>query len=198
MTAIRRRDPSRRIARARPISVEEANSALLSLLYETVGKADGWATFINSLARSYGGGKATLLAIDPGVRKSSHIATGQWEPEQNTRYARSYGANNPWVPRVGNRPTGMVTTLERVLPRSELFKTEHYNDFLQPAQVDSGVAVTIQKDGSRYFSISVLFPQVRRSVIRHGRPAATPSPASPASRPAEPAIGRAGNPGRVC
>jgi DNA-binding CsgD family transcriptional regulator len=158
VTAIRRRDPSRRIARARPISVEEANSALLSLLYETVGKADGWATFIDSLARSYGGGKATLLAIDPGVRKSSHIATGQWEPEQNTRYAQYYGANNPWVPRVGNRPTGMVTTLERVLPRSELFKTEHYNDFLQPAQVDSGVSVTIQKDGSRYFSITVMFP----------------------------------------
>jgi hypothetical protein len=53
----------------------------------------------------------------------------------------------------------VVVTTELVLPRSDLFKTEHYNDFLRPAQVDSGVAVTIQKDSSRYFSVNVLFPQ---------------------------------------
>ena len=47
-----------------------------------------------------------------------------------------------------------------LLPRSDLFKTEHYNDFLRPAQVDGGVSVTIQKDSSRYVSVNVLFPQV--------------------------------------
>jgi DNA-binding CsgD family transcriptional regulator/PAS domain-containing protein len=159
VTAIHHRDPTRRIARTRPISAEEANSSLISLLYETVGKADGWAPFIDALARSYGGGKAALAATDTSALTHFLHVPGQWPSDQIIRYDQYYRTNNPWVPRAGNWPIGVVVRTETLLPRSELVKTEHYNDFMRLVEVDSGVGVTIQKDVSRRFSITVTFPE---------------------------------------
>jgi DNA-binding CsgD family transcriptional regulator len=93
--------------------------------------------------------------------KQRHLTGANWEPDEVTRYNRYYRLNNPWLSSgaAGNRPIGVVVATELLLPRSDLFKTEHYNDFLRPAQVDAGVGVTIQKDGSRYVSVNVFFPQ---------------------------------------
>jgi DNA-binding CsgD family transcriptional regulator len=141
------------------MSALEIDAGLQSSLYESVGKMDGWTTFLHALARSYGGGKSTLLIQD--VVASSSVSWGTLEPDQVTQYNRYYHLNNPWLSRGAwrNRPIGLVVPTELVLPRSDLFKTEHYNDFLRPAQVAGGVGVTIQKDSSRYFSVNVLFPQ---------------------------------------
>jgi DNA-binding CsgD family transcriptional regulator len=158
VTAIRRRDPVRRAAKGRPISATETHLGILSSLYETVAEPDGWATFIDALARSYGGGKATLIVAQNGHIGAS--ASGQWEPEEITRFNQYYAANNPWWPRrLPGDPIGVVVRSEQVLARSDLLKTEHYNDFLRPALVESLVGVKIQEDGSRRMSVNVLFPQ---------------------------------------
>ncbi|HEY4043912.1 MAG TPA: hypothetical protein VGM32_18980 [Rhodopila sp.] len=142
-------------------------------MYETVGAPDGWATFIDVLARFYGGGKATLLVGGASQHSPIQVSgqweqvSGQWEPEQITRFNRYYAANNPWTTRVGGispqrlagDPIGVVVRSEQILPRSDLLKTEHYNDFLRPAQVEAGIGVKIQGDGSRRMSLNVLFPQ---------------------------------------
>jgi DNA-binding CsgD family transcriptional regulator len=146
------------------MSAVEIDAGLQSSLYESVGKTDGWATFINALALSYGGGKATLsICEDSGTRTTSVLSvTGQFDPEQVDRYNQYYHLNNPWLScgQARSRPIGIVATTELVLPRSDLFKTEHYNDFARFSQIDGGVGVTIQKDSSRYFSVGVFFPQV--------------------------------------
>ena len=141
------------------MSAVEADLGLLSSLYETIGKTEGWTTFIDALARSYGGGKATLGVFDAAARNSFFQAWGQWEPKQVAQYHRYYGTINPWQPQGRDVPVGVVATSEHVLPRSDLFKTEHYNDFLRPAQVDDAVGVTIQKDDLRHCAITILFPQ---------------------------------------
>ena len=74
----------------RPISLVETDTGLLPSLYESVGKADGWAMFIDALARSYGGGRGTLIVHEAGAEQRLIIASGQWEPEQVTRYNRYY------------------------------------------------------------------------------------------------------------
>jgi hypothetical protein len=76
------------------MSAGEIDAGLQSSLYESVGRADGGATFLHALARSYGGGKATLAAIQGvGARTSVHLATGQSEPEQVDQYNRYYNLN---------------------------------------------------------------------------------------------------------
>jgi DNA-binding CsgD family transcriptional regulator len=145
----------------RATSAVEIDAGLQSSLYESVGKVDGWATFLDALARSYGGGKCTLMAQDAGALSTVDLATGQWEPDEVSRYNRYYCLNNPWLlaRSGGSRQIGVVGVTERLVSRSDLFKPEHYNDFLRPAQVDGGVGVTIQKDSSRYVFVTVLFPQ---------------------------------------
>jgi DNA-binding CsgD family transcriptional regulator len=57
-----------------------------------------------------------------------------------------------------------------VLPRTDLLKTEHYNDFLRPAlRVDEAVFAILQKDDSRRVSLTVLFPQAERDFDTVGR-----------------------------
>jgi hypothetical protein len=115
---------------------------------------------MNALARSYRGGKATLIVFPDGGQHGFLKASGQWEPEQITRFNQYYAANTPWRRRLPGDPIGVVVRSEQALPRSELMKTEHYNDFLRPAQVDTLVAVKIQGgDGPPRMSLNVLFPQ---------------------------------------
>jgi DNA-binding CsgD family transcriptional regulator/PAS domain-containing protein len=160
VTAIRRRDSVRRVARGRPNSVAETQLALLSSLYETVAEPDGWATFMDALARSYRGGRATLFIREADTENGQIEASGRWEPEQITRFNQYYVANNPWSGRrLPGDPIGLVVRSEQLLPRSDLLTTEHYNDFLRPAQVESLIGVTIQRDGSRRIVLNVLFPQ---------------------------------------
>src|SRR4051812_33538475 len=104
------------------MSAVEADSGLLSSLYETVGKTEGWTTFMDTLARSYGGGRATLAVFDAGVRNSFVQAWGQWEPEQVAHYNQYYATNNPWMPQASHLPVGLVVATGHVLPRSDLFK----------------------------------------------------------------------------
>jgi DNA-binding CsgD family transcriptional regulator/PAS domain-containing protein len=152
---------------------------LASSVYESVGKPNGWAKFLDELARSYGGGKGTLTAYDAGVPHGFIIASGQMEPEQVTRYNDYYAAMNPWLLPVGQvsprltrarDPIGLVRPAEHVLPRTDLLKTEHYNDFLRPAlRVDEAVFAILQKDDSRRVSLTVLFPQAERDFDTVGR-----------------------------
>ena len=196
-----------RIPQGRFMSAVETDLRLLSSLYETVAKPDGWATFLDALARSYGGGKASLSVKDAGAQ---HLikASGQWEPEQVAQYNQYHAATNPWQNRVGeineinprlapaSIPVGLATPSEQVRPHAEVFKTEHYNDFLRPAQVDQAVARDHPKNDLAARAINVLFPQVtaERDPYTSG-PAATPGAAYSSGHPVEPAIGGIGDPG---
>jgi DNA-binding CsgD family transcriptional regulator len=151
--------PARRGARGQLISAAETQLALVSSLYETLAEADGWTTFMDALARSYGGGRASLFVVEAPAQAAQLVAWGQWEPEQIIRFKQYYVANNPWSGRrMPGDPIGIVFRLEQVLPRSDLIKTEHYNDFLRPALVDAAICVKIQA-GSRRMYLNVLFPQ---------------------------------------
>jgi PAS domain-containing protein len=164
----------------RTVSALQIESGLVSSVYEAVGKPDGWATFLDALARSYGGGRGTVTVYDAGGAPHGLIkASGQIEPSHVTRYNEYYAAINPWRLRVGevsprltgaSVPTGLVRTVEHLLPRADLLKTESYNDFLWPAlQVDTAVFVNLQNDDFRRVTLNVLFPQAERDFDTVGR-----------------------------
>ena len=147
-------------ARPRNGRVTETTTNLLSLLYESVGKAEGWNTFIDALACSYRGGTGVLLVHDLSVRNGFVQAAGPWEPDQVSKYNQYYASTNPWLPHLNKRPAGVAVPAEFMLPRAALLRTEFYCDYLRPVHLDSGVGITVQKDGSRHMVVSVLFPQL--------------------------------------
>ena len=142
------------------ISSNEIDSGLLSSLYDLVGKADGWALFMDALARAYGGGKSTLI-----IRNAGQVglikAAGQFNQDNIISFNQYYSAINPWSkPMPGKDSIGVVVRGEQVLSRADLLKTEFYNDFLRPAQVDTVIGVTVHNDGLRCMVVNVLLPHV--------------------------------------
>lgn len=71
-------------------------------------------------------------------------------------YRDYYSKINPWMPPATVRPVGRVVQAEEMLPRAALRKTEFYNDFLRPNEIETGFGVTIRRDGGYNFNFNVL------------------------------------------
>src|SRR5580704_10689415 len=98
----------------RPMSAIEIDAGLQSSLYESVGKADGWATFLHALARSYSGGKSTLSVRDTVARSSVSLPWGTFESDQVAQYNCYYRLNNPWLSNgTGGQPADRIGCDER-------------------------------------------------------------------------------------
>jgi hypothetical protein len=137
----------------------ETDANLLALLYESVGRSDGWSTFIEALTRSYAGGAGLLAVHDSTMRNGrAEVAAGQTRSDSFALYNQHYVRLNPWIPQLPKRTIGQVTPSEFLLRRADFIKSVFYHEFLRPLRIDSGVGVTVQQDGTRHMLVSVMFP----------------------------------------
>jgi DNA-binding CsgD family transcriptional regulator/molybdenum-dependent DNA-binding transcriptional regulator ModE len=136
--------------------------ALLDCLYDSVISRDGWASFLEALARDYAGGMAALYVHDTTVRQGFAYAGGLFADEALAKYNEYYSRINPWLSNIGKRRIGVAVAAEFMLPRSDLVRTEFYNDWLRPQGLASGVSASIQHDENRVMAVSVLFPAATR------------------------------------
>jgi DNA-binding CsgD family transcriptional regulator len=132
----------------------------LASLYETAGRPDGWSAFLDVLVSSYEGGKAIGAIHDTARHNGSAFATSGWEPARISAYPSRYSLTNPFIPPMAKRPVGLVVLAGSAVPRSELIKTEFYNDMLRPSNIDDVVTVILQRDGSLHMTLAVGIPQV--------------------------------------
>ena len=137
-----------------------AEAELLSILYESTGHPEGWGVFIDAPSRSYGGGKGLVAVHDVALQVgSAHASSGRDTAIMdacNTHYVHV----DPWVAQLPRAPIGEAITAEYLVPRADLLRSEMYADVLRPNGVDTGVGVTVQRDGTRHMVVNVLFPQV--------------------------------------
>ena len=152
------RNPSGALAIRPSLSVIDTNAHLLSVLYETVGNANGWAPFLNVWTATYPGGKSAFSIHELTNKKSVvHLAAGA-EPELLARYNAYYASVNPLIAPTARLPIGIATHSDSIFPRSNLVKTEFYNDFMRSAKIDIGISVTLEKSGTRYTNLNVFVP----------------------------------------
>jgi hypothetical protein len=130
-------------------SSEDESAGLLTALCDTVGNSHGWSAFMEALARTYPGGRGLLAVHDVTLRGSRAQAGGGWDPDLFSAYNQHFVAVNPWIPSLNKRPIGRVVPAEFMLPRADLVRTEFYQDFLRRDKLDSGVGVTVQRNGAR-------------------------------------------------
>ncbi len=136
----------------------EPEQHLLDVLYDGVGRNGHWELFLHALTRCYADAKS-MMALHDSTRKDGLARTGsQWDATDLRRYNGHYVKSNPWIPRLDQRPVGLVAVAETMAPRAELVRTEFYQDFLRPAGIETGIGVTLQRDGSRHMVVSLLFP----------------------------------------
>jgi DNA-binding CsgD family transcriptional regulator len=142
----------------RSLPVTDTDAQLLSVLYDTVGNANGWAPFLEALTATYPGAKGTIAIHDPVHQKGSTNLGVGWEPGAMTRYNAYYASVSPFVARVAKRPIGLATHSDYLIPRSEMVKTEYFNDFMRPMNVDTQIGATIEKSGMRHTVVALMLP----------------------------------------
>jgi DNA-binding CsgD family transcriptional regulator len=141
----------------RPAPQVDAN--LLSVLYEGVGKSDGWESFMSAFAGTYAGGKGAVLILDPSTHNGTANASAGFDPDHLDLFNAYYVSINPWLQQVAKQPIGVAKSADFLVPEDELIKTEFYNDWLRPGQLGAGNSITLQKDDIRQMVVTVLYPR---------------------------------------
>ena len=138
---------------------EQTDGLLLSALYDGAGAEGGWDRFVAALSASYAGGRGALVLHDPFSKSGGSNSAAGWEEGYVHSYDAHYAAKNPWQARVMRQPLGIAKSAEFLVSSAELTRTEFFNDWLRPQGLATGVGLVLQRDGSRFLSISVLYPR---------------------------------------
>ncbi len=130
--------------------------SLLSPLYDTIGNPGGWRGFLDALSHAYGGAMSGITMYDYARRTGFADSSTGLEPAFGSSYARYYAGLNPWLGAAEQRPVGLVTLSDNILPYADLLRTEFYNDWCRPQNLGGGVGATIERNGRRVSAVTVL------------------------------------------
>src|ERR1700733_10156100 len=118
-----------------------------------IARADCAALLIQDQVN--GKGTAMLARVDPAVLS---LQFGYYATRNPVRAGRnravglSYGSAD-WRTR--------VVTDEDALPKSELMRSEYYNDYLRPFGIHSGLMIGLALDATRFATVNVMRSQHR-------------------------------------
>ena len=139
-------------------SVTDTDAHLLSVLYETVGNVSGWTPFVEAWTATYPGGKSALSSYNPALQTSPALVTAGVEPGTLARYIEYYHWVNPLCGPELKFSIGRATHSDSKFPRSELVKTEFYNDFMIKEEINIGVSVELENCGKGFTNLNVFIP----------------------------------------
>ena len=132
--------------------------SILESIYDAAADPSLWSVALGKLAAP-SRGKAFMAVRDP-MMPATTWPTLYAGMEQGwlDAYYKHYASRVAWMARIPKRPPGLATPSDNVISRSDLMKTEWYNDFLRPQGLISGVGVTVVRDRSRFVSAGLLVP----------------------------------------
>lgn len=136
--------------------VREFEGALISDIYAALLGHGDWQSFLDRLTTILPNGKATLFYHDFAARSGGLSINAGIDPDQAAAYKEHYAARNPWMPKALTRPIGLGVRSEKMLPHSDLLRTEFFADFLRPQGLCTGVGVTMFRDSGCNFMLSLL------------------------------------------
>lgn len=127
-------------------------------IYDAAVDPSRWGNALSTLALPMNG-RASLVMHDPLIAAGNVQFSSDWDLDTIARYNAYYASRNVWMARIASRPVAKAEPAEFFIPRSELRKTEWYNDFLRPNDIVSGLGVTVMRDSSRFVTTSILLPR---------------------------------------
>lgn len=137
---------------------DKAYLSVVEGIYDAAVDPSRWAEALRRLSGPMGGG-GCLVTHDPLIAAGNVPVFSNWDPDNVALYNAHYASRNAWLARIATRPVGKAEPAEFFLSRSDLLKTEWYNDFLRPNKIVSGMGVTVMRDSSRFVSAAVLLPR---------------------------------------
>jgi hypothetical protein len=118
---------------------------LVDLIYAALLGEASWQRFLDRLAASAPSGK-TLLVMHDNNRNDGYIPIASGIPKDVLgRYNGYFAGVNPFMKPASLAPVGVGLIDEALVPRSDLFKSEFFNDLLKPHEMPSRVALTVEE-----------------------------------------------------
>lgn len=137
---------------------DKAYLAIIEGIYDAAVDPSQWGEALGKLSSPMNGG-GFLVMHDPMIATGNCPLYANWDPNSVATYNAYFASRNAWLNRIATRPVGKAEPAEFFMPRSDLFKTEWYNDFLRPNKIVSGIGVTVMRDSGRFVSAGVLLPR---------------------------------------
>jgi hypothetical protein len=122
-------------------------ASLIAVIYEAGMDFNLWPYALGRIASVFG-------APSAGIARQGRTLSECWgfssaiDPDCEQKYIDYYHSVNPIWQRASATPVGTVQTDTMVMPRRELGRTEFFNDFLVPQQMESMLnAVVVVEEG---------------------------------------------------
>ncbi|MHA6346681.1 helix-turn-helix transcriptional regulator [Roseivivax sp. CAU 1761] len=115
-----------------------------------------WEDFLDTLRDFLPNGAATLFYHDASRDRGAFSLASGMDPAALRSYADHYCALNPWMAAATRRPIGVAVPDSAMFDRAALLKTEFYNDYLRPNDLQGAIGVTITRKEECHFFLSVL------------------------------------------
>jgi DNA-binding CsgD family transcriptional regulator/PAS domain-containing protein len=129
------------------MSSESDLASLIAVVYEAGMDFSLWPYALGRIASAFG-------APSAGIARQGRTLSECWgfssaiDADTEKRYIDYYHSVNPIWQRASATPVGTVQTDTMVMPRRELKRTEFFNDFLVPQQMESMLnAVVLVEEG---------------------------------------------------
>ena len=128
-------------------------SKLTTLMFAASLDQRKWFKFLEYLAQLTGV-RVHMFGHDFKYNMGLDLLSTSYSPEYVKSYNEYYAPLNTWAPGFFKHQTGAAISSEMMCPRSDLEKSEFYNDWIQPQEdIVAGGGVILFKENSRMFVI---------------------------------------------
>lgn len=115
---------------------ESTFAALINAIYDAAVDWGAWPDALR-LISSACASHTTVLTRQGASPEESWSLAPQCDPAYYKSYCSYYHGVNPLWQRAASAPAGTIQTDAIIMPKSELVRTEFYNDFLAPQRLGS-------------------------------------------------------------
>ena len=174
------------LGRGQPRSMETI-SELLGLIYDSVGDASRWSTFLEAFVHAVRGRRAGLLLRDLKRDEFTAVCWFGWPDEDIRLYLERYAPVDPWRVGGGSQPEGAVAADFDFCSREHMESSAAFREFYSPRDCAHGMGGVILVSGTGRSVISIvrgavdgpfgesekatlraLMPHLKRAALLHG------------------------------
>jgi DNA-binding CsgD family transcriptional regulator len=127
---------------------------------------DRWTDVAEGMFALHPGLKIAFMALYDDSPAPCTLVNAGWAEWEVNSYAEHFGALNPWVESWRRVAVGIPLFSDNTLPRSELLKTEFYNDWLRTIEADGATWIKLAQGNGRLATVALHYDH-RRSGEMH-------------------------------
>lgn len=138
----------------------ETTDELIDLIYAILLGEASWQQFLDTLAAGIPNGKAVMAMHGIASPEEGYVPiSAGFDGKAIETYNAHYAALNVWQPPLTRQRVGIGVIDNQLLSREELIKTEFFNDYLIPNEIQVTACVKIGSDRHHSFSVVALSAQ---------------------------------------